>query len=66
VTFASNPPGAAVSFSGMEIGRTPLVTKLEARKYKVKMTLAGFGDWSGEITVEAGKPSTVVAQMERR
>jgi hypothetical protein len=49
----------------MEVGRTPFVTKLEAQRYRVKMRLAGYGDWTGEITVEAGKPSTVVAQMER-
>jgi Zn-dependent protease with chaperone function len=65
VTFTSSPPGALVSFSGMAVGYTPCVIKLEARWYRVKMKLSGFADWAGEITVEAGKPSTVVAQMER-
>jgi hypothetical protein len=27
------------------------------------MTLAGYPDWETEITVDAGKPSTVVAQL---
>jgi hypothetical protein len=39
------------------------VMKLQARKYPVKMTLAGFADWTDQIAVEAGKPSTVAAEM---
>jgi hypothetical protein len=30
----------------MAVGYTPFVTKLEARKHKVKMTLAGYADWT--------------------
>ena len=65
VTFTSSPPGALVSFSGMAVAYTPCVIKLEAQRYRVKMKLAGYADWAGEITVEAGKPSTVLGQMER-
>jgi hypothetical protein len=63
MTFVSNPPEALVSFSGMVICHTPCVMKLQARKYPVKMTLAGFADWTDQIAVEAGKPSTVAAEM---
>jgi len=50
MTFASNPPSALVSFSGMGVCYTPCVTKLEPqRRYKVKMTLDGYADWTGEI-----------------
>ena len=65
VTFTSNPPGALVSFSGMAVAYTPCVLKLEVQMYRVKMRLAGYEDWTGEIMVGARKPSTVVAQMER-
>jgi hypothetical protein len=65
VTFASNPAGALVSFGGMSFARTPFVTKLQPGKYPITMALAGFAEWKGEITVEAGKSSTVVAQMEK-
>jgi hypothetical protein len=65
VTFTSSPPGALVSFSGMAVAYTPCVIKLQAQWYRVKMKLAGYSDWASEITVEAGKPSSVVAQMER-
>jgi hypothetical protein len=66
MSFVSNPPGALVSFSGMRVCYTPCVTKLEpGHRHKVKMTLAGYTDWAGEITIEAGKPSTVVADLHR-
>lgn len=64
VTFSSNPPGARVSFSGMPVCNTPCVVKLEARRFKVTMTLPGYADWTQEFTVESGNPS-VVAQMAR-
>ena len=65
MTFASNPPGALLSFSGMGVCYTPCVQKLEPQRfYKAKMTLAGHADWTGEITVEAGKPATVVGQRK--
>lgn len=63
ITFASNPPGAIVSFSGMAFAATPFVTKLQPGKYPIKMTLAGYPDWETEIIVDVGKPSTVVAQL---
>jgi hypothetical protein len=63
ITFASNPPGALVSFSGMPFSHTPFVTKLQPGAYNVKLTLAGYSAWESEITVEAGKPATVVAQL---
>jgi hypothetical protein len=66
VSFASTPAGALVWFSGMSFARTPFVTKLEPGKYPITMTLNGYSDWKGEISVEATKPSMVVGHMESR
>lgn len=66
VTFASNPAGALVLFSGADFSRTPFVPKLQPGKYAVKMRLAGWADWNSDVTVEAGKPSTVIPLMEPR
>jgi hypothetical protein len=63
VTFASNPPAALVYFAGMAFSNTPFVTKLLPGKYSIKMTLAGYPAWETEIMVDAGKPGTVVAQL---
>ena len=35
-------------------------------RHKVKMTLAGYADWTGEITVEARKSATVVGELQQR
>lgn len=45
---------------------TPFVTKLQPGKYPITMTLAGYAEWKRETTVKAGKPSAVVAQLERK
>lgn len=66
VTFTSTPPGALVLFAGMAFSNTPFVTKLQPGKYQITMTLDGYADWTGEIIVEASKPSTVIAQMAKR
>ena len=63
VPFNSNPPGALVSFSGAAACNTPCVLKLEARSFRVTMTLRGYADWTGDITVEVGK--SVAAEMQR-
>jgi len=63
VPFRSNPPGALVSFGGMPACYTPCVLKLEARRVRVTMTLAGYAGWTREIAVEAGKP--VAAELQR-
>ncbi len=63
VTFASNPPGAEVFFAGMPFNRTPFVTKLLPGTYPVEFKLTGYPDWENDITVDAGKPTTVVAQL---
>lgn len=63
VPFNSNPAGALVSFSGMAACYTPCVLKLEARRLRVTMTLAGYAEWTREIMVEAGTP--VAAELQR-
>jgi hypothetical protein len=62
VPFTSNPPGALVSFSGMAVCYTPCMLKLEPRPFRVTMTLAGYSEWTRDITVEAGKPVSAELQ----
>jgi len=47
----------------MAFSMTPFVTKLQPGKYPIKITLSGYPDWNAEITVDPGKPATVVAQL---
>lgn len=63
VTIGSTPPGAVVSFWGQPAGKTPVVTKLLPGTYTVQIT--GVGTWTGDITVEPGKPLTVSADFSQ-
>jgi hypothetical protein len=63
VTINSNPPGATVSFWGQIAGKTPVVTKLLPGTYTVQIT--GVGAWTGDITVEPGKPMSVSADFSQ-
>jgi len=63
VTINSTPPGATVSFWGQPAGKTPVVTKLLPGVYTVQIT--GAGTWTGDITVEPGKPMSVSADFSQ-
>ncbi|PYT31032.1 MAG: hypothetical protein DMG57_06510 [Acidobacteria bacterium] len=53
VTFASNPPGARVSFYGQAVGITPVTTPLAPGSYTVTIAKPGLAQWTGEFVVEA-------------
>jgi hypothetical protein len=65
VTFTSTPADALVSISGMSLGYTPLVCKLQSRRYKVAMRLSGYAEWRQEVTVYVGTTTTVNAELKR-
>jgi len=55
VTLKSTPDAADVSVDGNFMGNTPASLKLAAGKHTVKVSHAGYKDWSREITVSADK-----------
>jgi hypothetical protein len=65
VTFTSTPADALVSISGMSLGYTPLVCKLQSRRYKVAMRLSGYAEWRQDITVYIGTATIVNADLKR-
>lgn len=50
----SSPDNAEVSVDGNFMGNTPASLKLGAGKHTVKVSLAGYKDWSRDVTVSAG------------
>jgi hypothetical protein len=64
VTFASNPPGAVVSCHGMRFGQTPFMILLLPGTYTIKFERKEYPDWISDVTVDAGKTATVVAQLD--
>lgn len=57
LSFFSTPPGAVIFIDGTDQGvRTPsTLTGLTAGTHDVKLTLAGYLDWIGTVTVTAGQ-----------
>ena len=65
VTLKSTPDSADVSVDGNFMGNTPASLKLAAGKHTVKVSHAGYKDWSREITVSAGSEMSLSAELEK-
>ncbi|HET9183462.1 MAG TPA: PEGA domain-containing protein [Candidatus Angelobacter sp.] len=66
LTIKSTPDSADVSVDGNFMGNTPASLKLAAGKHTVKVSHAGYKDWSREITVSAGSEMTLSAGLEKQ
>lgn len=66
ITVKSNPDNAEVSVDGNFMGNTPASLKLTAGKHTVKVSLAGYKDWSREITVSAGSEMNLSPALEKQ
>lgn len=66
VTVKSNPDNAEVSIDGNFMGNTPASLKLGPGKHTVKVSLAGYKDWSREITVSAGSEMNLSPALEKQ
>ncbi len=66
VTVKSNPDNAEVSVDGNFMGNTPASLKLGPGKHTVKVSLAGYKDWSREITVSAGSEMNLSPALEKQ
>ncbi|NVO67135.1 PEGA domain-containing protein [Methanofollis tationis] len=64
VSFTSTPTGATVYFNNQPYGLTPLtVPDLAPGSYPVRITYAGYGDWTGTAQVNAGATTPVQADL---
>jgi hypothetical protein len=66
VIVKSNPDNAEVAVDGNFMGDTPASLKLAAGKHTVKVSHAGFRDWSREITVSAGSEMNLDPALEKQ
>jgi PEGA domain-containing protein len=66
VMVKSNPDNAEVSVDGNFMGNTPASLKLAAGKHTVKVSLAGYKEWSREITVSAGSEMNLSPALEKQ
>lgn len=66
VNMNSNPPGADVEVDGAFVGNTPSSLKLSVGKHSIRVKLAGYKDWTREITVQAGSEVQLIATLEKQ
>jgi formylglycine-generating enzyme required for sulfatase activity len=55
VSFATTPPGAALSVDGQTLGQTPLTAEILAGEHNVSLKLSGYKAWQKVLEVTAGE-----------
>jgi PEGA domain-containing protein len=66
VRLVSTPDGAEVYVDGAFVGNVPAVLKLPAGKHTIRVSKAGFKDWSREITVQTESDVSLAASLEKQ
>ena len=66
VEVHSTPEGAEVYVDGAFIGNAPATLKLSPGQHTIRVTQAGFKDWSREISVQAGSEAHLAASLEKQ
>ena len=66
VNISSSPSGADVSVDGEFVGNSPAALKLAPGKHTLSVKMAGYKDWSREITVYSGSEVQLAANLEKQ
>ena len=66
ISVSSNPDGADIYADDSFVGSAPATLKLSVGKHTIKVTMAGFKDWSREITALAGSEAHLTAALEKQ
>jgi len=61
----SDPSYAEVYVDGELIGTTPLIVKLKAGIYRLKVSKKGYKPWTGTVTIEEYKVTRVRVKLEK-
>jgi hypothetical protein len=65
VAVSSSPAGADVYLDGEFVGSCPAALKLSQGKHNITVKLAGFKDWTRDITIQEGSDVQVTATLEK-
>ena len=65
IALVSTPVGADVSVDDAFVGNAPAKLKLKPGKHTIKVTMAGYKDWSREMTVMPGSEVNLTATLEK-
>lgn len=65
IALVSTPAGADISVDDAFVGNAPAKLKLKPGKHTIKVTMAGYKDWSREMTVISGSEVNLTATLDR-
>jgi PEGA domain-containing protein len=65
VNLTSDPTGADISLDGNFIGNSPATLKLAAGPHTITVKMAGYTDWTRQITIQAGSQVQLTATLEK-
>lgn len=65
ISVSSIPDGADIYADDAFVGNAPATLKLGAGKHTIKVAMAGFKDWSRDITALAGSDAHLTANLEK-
>jgi hypothetical protein len=65
IAIQSTQDGAEVYADNAFIGNAPATLKLSAGQHTIRVSLAGYRDWSRDITVQGGSDAHLTATMEK-
>jgi PEGA domain len=65
ILVSSSPDGGDIYTDGAFVGNAPAVLKLSAGKHTIKVALAGYKDWSRDITALSGSEVHLTANLEK-
>lgn len=65
IALVSNPDGAEVTIDDAFMGNAPAKLRLKAGKHSIKVSMAGYKDWTREMTVISGSEVSLAATLEK-
>lgn len=65
VALVSTPAGADVNVDNSFVGNAPANLKLKPGKHTIRISMAGYKDWTREMTVLAGSQVNLTATLEK-
>ena len=65
VNLTTYPDGADVYIDGQFYGNSPATLKLKPGKHSISLRMAGYRDWSRDLTTDAGNQTHLTATLEK-
>jgi hypothetical protein len=65
VDLSTNPDGADVYVDGQFNGNSPATLKLKPGKHTIRVSMAGYSDWSRDISTDAGSSVHLTATLQK-